>query len=159
MTRIIATILIVAAVSGCSRLADSRLNPGNWFGGDETVSADTPVAIPPIVPTNARRVETVDNRALMQSVSRMEVQNVSGGVLVTVDGQSSRAGAFNVQLVETARDSGTLTLAFRVQYPATVTSPNGQPVTASEFFSNKEMRGIRRVVVQAANGSLSRSIR
>ncbi|MEO0357566.1 MAG: hypothetical protein AAF386_04595 [Pseudomonadota bacterium] len=158
MNKTVGFLVLVLACGGCARLADSPVNPVNWFGRSTPVeSADAIVQVDPIIPASARTTQIVDGRALIETVERLDVQDVSGGVLITAQGRTARSGGYNVQLVRTGIDGTTLSLAFRVQYPATQSGGSGQLITASQFLSNKDVRGIRRIVVQGAQTSLSRS--
>ena len=158
MRTICMVLVVLTAVSGCSRLAESRLNPGNWFGGSSDEAEATITEIPPIIPPNKVGTQIVDHRALMSNVETMEIQPSSNGILITVRGRTARDGGYNVELVPEAVDGSTLVLAFKVQYPQNASSGPGQLVTSATAIPLTELTGIRSIRVRSANASLSKRI-
>ncbi|MGJ8611646.1 MAG: hypothetical protein ACSHWY_11145, partial [Octadecabacter sp.] len=73
---------LLLSLAGCARIADSRINPINWFGQ----STQAPVAANgetrPLV-ADGRRTITADNRALVQSVVSLRVDRSPTGAIVT----------------------------------------------------------------------------
>ncbi|MEM6307512.1 MAG: hypothetical protein AAF701_05960, partial [Pseudomonadota bacterium] len=83
----------VLAVTGCARLADSRLNPVNWFDRSpqtQNASGQTtdagPIALPPIIPPSYAPTQTVDARVPVSRVTNVTISPVTGGVLITATG-------------------------------------------------------------------------
>ncbi|SEW12642.1 hypothetical protein SAMN04488515_1181 [Cognatiyoonia koreensis] len=140
------------AISGCSRIAESRFNPFNWFGA-ATVAApvDANGNLRPLVTANALN-RVVDGRVPVDTVTSLRIDRSPNGGIVTASG-AVPVGAFNAQLVPVAQDGGTLTLSFRVEIPASASGT--QTITAARAFNNAELAGIQRIVVQAARNSAS----
>lgn len=146
------TLCAVLTVTGCSRIADSRINPLNWFNrGTVSAPVDATGSIKPLVSPEARN-RIVDGRTLVSTVTSLEIARTPDGGLVRATG-TAPTGAFNADLVPVSQDGGTLTLAFRIEQG---TSGGGaQTITAARLLDNRELAGIRRVVVQAQQNSAS----
>lgn len=147
-------ILLCAALvmTGCSRIADSRINPLNWFDrGTVSAPVDGTGTIRPLV-SDAVRNRTIDARGLVSTVSTLDIARTANGAIIRATG-AAPAGAFNAQLVPVSQDAGTLTLAFRVEQGAA--SGGTQIVTAARLLDNRELASISRVTVQAAQNSAS----
>jgi len=147
-------LLISTTVSGCARLADSRINPFNWFGRAENVTnVDANGEIRALVPTNGLSV-TVDSRDLVTTATSLRINRSPDGAIVQATGSTTGSGYYNVELVPTSQVGGTLTLALRATAPATP-QPGVQQISAAYVLSNAELSGIRRVVVQAQSNVLT----
>lgn len=150
------TLLLCAALTlgACSRIAESRINPLNWFG-QGTVSAprDATGAIRPLVSPEQRQ-QVVDGRVLVSVVNGIDIARTPDGAIVTATGMAP-TGAFNAQLVPIAQDGGTLTLAFRVEQLAN--AGGAQSVTAARFFENAALASVRRIVVQGQQNTATSS--
>lgn len=147
-------LLLCAAltVSACSRIADSRLNPLNWFG-QATVSAprDASGNIRPLVEPGAR-TQVIDQRMLVDVINSIDIARSPDGGIVTASGLAP-IGAFNAQLVPVSQDGGTLTLAFRIEQAGQ--RGGAQIVTAATLLSSAELAGVRLIVVQAQRNNAS----
>jgi len=151
---IILLLFTSMTVSGCARLADSRINPLNWFGRSENVAnVDADGNIRALVPTNGLTV-TVDSRQLVASVTSLRINRSPDGAIVQATGATSSLGYYNAELVPVSQDGGTLTLAMRATAPA-APQTGVQQISAAYLLSNAELSGIRRVVVQGQANSLS----
>lgn len=157
MRATLSLLLVGLTLSGCGSLNSGNLNPFKWFGrsGGSADSVSEPKEIRPLVP-NRRVVEVADNRALAERLSQLEVNNVHGGILVTATATTQRSGAFNAELVRTSFEGGILTLALRIQYPATATADRATPITVSTLLTPKTTVGIREIRVTSAGNTLSR---
>ncbi len=148
------TLSAMIATTGCARVADSRLNPFNWFNrGAVTAPVDSAGAIKPLVAPEARNRE-IDGRVLVSTVTGLDIARTPNGGIVRATG-TAPTGAFNAQLVPVAQNGGTLTLAFRVeQGPG---NGGAQRITAATLLDNADLAGVRRVIVQAQQNSASSS--
>lgn len=153
MRVIVLMVVGFGLLSGCAAVSDSRFNPLNWGRG--TAADPVPENIKPLVP-ESKKVQVVDNRVLVGSLSGLDVANVQGGVMVTATGQASVAGAFNAELVQTDIDDGVLTLAFRVQHPGTAVAGRPTQLSVGTFISNKTLAGVRIIRVISRTNTLSR---
>lgn len=151
---ILLLLLTSMTVSGCARLADSRINPLNWFGRSESVAnVDADGNIRALVPTNGLTV-VVDNRSLVGSINSLQINRSPDGAIVQATGATSSSGYFNAELVPVGQDAGTLTLAMRAAAP-TVPQAGVQQISAAYVLTNAELVSINRVVVQGQSNSLS----
>lgn len=150
-------MIAVLTVTGCARIASSPVNPVNWFkrGGGAEAQAQQPQDIRPLVPTN-KIIRQVDGRALVQSLSGLEITPSSGGMIVRASGTAAKAGTYSTQLVEHSRSGGTLVLEFRT-FQGEGRGP--QNLTAAQFFTNGDLAGINRIEVISATNRLARVAR
>ncbi len=149
-------LIAVIAVTGCARVAESRLNPFNWFGGSEPVAnVDAAGNLRPLVTASMVRRE-VDGRVLIDSLETLEVSRNAGGAIVRATGVAATQGSFNAQLVPVAFEGGTLTFAFRVEVPQGF-QPQGpvatRRVTVARVLDAGELAGVRSIRVQAARNA------
>ncbi|WP_147124671.1 hypothetical protein [Shimia ponticola] len=151
---LISLTLIAATTAGCARVAESPINPMNWFSRDNTAPV-APADIKPLVPER-RVVRSIDNRALVQQVTSLEVIPTSGGAIVQATGVASNAGTFSAQLVQRARSGGVLSYEIRTFAGG---GGGGSRVSVAEFVSNGDLAGITRIEVSSATNTLSRRAR
>ena len=155
--RLLVLLAFAVSLSGCSRIADSKANPLNWFGNAADATATGPVEVPSLIPNRAsNKAVIVDQWALITRVNSIEVNNASGGVLVTAKGQPARAGGYNLDLVPAGFENGVLTLEFKIAYPQSTTSGAVTPLTSSRFIKDSALGGVRQIRVVSAQNSLSR---
>lgn len=143
------------AVTGCSRISDSRFNPLNWFGPSETVApVDSDGNLRPLVPEGSSN-SLIDTRGLANSIVSLAVDRTPDGAIVRAIGTTNAPGQFNAELVPVGFENGTLTLAFRLETPQTATSTAIEPrqITAAFLMSNADLFGVRNIQVQAAQNS------
>jgi hypothetical protein len=155
-----ALILSIALlVSGCARLAESRINPLNWFGNSQEQSTAAPAEIPPLTPPN-RIVVVGDARPMIATVADMAVERIPGGAIVRATGIAATQGSFNAQLVTAGIENGTLILQFRVELPEGVHgigTDASREVVVAQNFTDQDLAGSRSIrVVAAQNARVSR---
>ena len=146
---------VLLTLSGCARIADSRLNPLNWFGGSEPAAVVDPAERRPLVPAG-RQSTIIDNRPLVQSVLSMSVDRSPSGAVVRATGLAPAQGFFNAELVPQGINNGVLTLAFRAQSPAAfegVGPDQSRRITAAYVVEAGELASIRSVRVEAATNA------
>lgn len=147
---------IALTVSGCARIAESRLNPMNWFGRS-TVETTAPADVRPLVP-EGRRTQVVEGRQLVQSVAAMRIDRTPGGAIVQATGVAATQGYFNAQLVLASIENGVMTLDFRAEVPAgfqAIGPERSRRIDAAYTLSAAELAGIRTVRVQGAQNARS----
>lgn len=161
MRAIILGTAVVFTLTGCARVAESRLNPFNWFGSSQEAEATaaTPAERPPLVPPG-RSVQVVDARALVTSISTMTIDRTGDGAIVRATGTVPTQGYFNAELVNLGVEGGVLTLAFRAEAPAgfeATGTARSRQITAAYLIESGDLAGVRSVRVQAAeNARVSR---
>lgn len=159
MTRKARPPVLVAALlagslglGGCAQVSESRLNPFNWFGKSEEGPAT-------LAPRGGYVDRVIDNRALVGSVTGLEITRTQGGALVVATGLAPTPGWWDAELVaesETPAGDGTLAYAFRVAEPGAPTPaapPPARELTAAVFLSTQSLEGVRRIVVLGATNS------
>ena len=150
MRTFVAVLVISSMVlSGCSRLRDSRLNPGNWFGG----GSSRPVASAasetnPLIPRETR-IRRRDRREVytgtpVDQVTDVRIETTTAGAIVRVTGVSLQQGAYDVRLVaDNDGDpvNGVLTMRLMAVQPRD--TPQGSPrlrtLHAGRFVSNNDL--------------------
>lgn len=145
-------LTIATALSGCS----SRLNPVNWFGGSETQTTT--------VPAETAAQPATAALPLVDQVTRMEVEHIRGGALVTATGLPLTQGWWSAELVPVtageAPEGGVLTYRFEVRQPLSpknVSTPQSRELTAARFLSDQQLAGVSRIVVLGARNQMSSS--
>lgn len=150
MRRPIAALLVATiAVTGCSRIRDSKLNPFNWFGK-----------------SRSEQVQVVDGvaqdpRPLVSEVTALDVARQPGGAIIRASGLPPTQGWWDAALLpvnDGIADKGTLTYRFVVNQPLEprrVSTPQSREVTAAVFLSDIRLQDVGRIVVQGASNSRS----
>ncbi|WP_126976753.1 hypothetical protein [Frigidibacter oleivorans] len=155
LTLALTTSLTLAA---CGRVADSRVNPFNWFGRAESrtvVVAADPAALPP-------------GTRLVDQVTALDVNRTRDGAIVTATGIPPTQGWWDATLLpRTAGAAGTavpvdgvVTLRFVVTPPPGPTrqsTPQSRQLTAGLFLSNGDLEGVSRIVVEGAQNAMTSS--
>lgn len=141
MTRTILVMLTLClTVTACGRVADSRLNPFNWFGRDrseETVVTD--------------EAFLRDSRPFVRQVVSLQVDPTPEGAIIRVVGLPAVQGYYDAELLEVDRDDpSTLTYEFRVTPPPFQTRQSTQQsreIIVGQAVSNKRLATIRTITV------------
>ena len=150
----IALIVASLTLSGCARIADSQLNPLNWFGSAEpTANLDASGNLRPLVREGELSV-VADSRGLISSVTALSINRTPDGAIVQATGQTEAQGYYNAELVPVSQDGRTLTLAFRVSAPESPTTGT-QTITAAYVLSNSDLAGISQISVQGRSNTLT----
>lgn len=146
---------LITSLTGCARLADSRMNPLNWFGSSRPAVATNTAEQRPLVPAN-RVVDVVDGREMIATLNSLQVDRAPAGAIIRATGLAPRQGYYNAQLVNAGVENGTLVLQFRAQAPAGF-EPEGTPesreITAAYAIDTNSLAGIRRIRVEAASNA------
>ncbi len=154
-------LVTMIALSGCATVSDSRFNPLNWFGRSQSTPVTAPAGqdLRPLVSPGELAAD-VDRRALIGSVTDLQVDPTPSGAIVTARGLAATQGFFNAELVRRGVDNGVLTFEFRVEAPAPNT-PNGtlgaREITAATNLSSRDLVGIRAITVAGQTNSLQSS--
>lgn len=160
--RTFVTILVISsiALSGCSRLRDSKLNPGNWFGK----STPRPVATAsgeanPLIPQQTT-IRRKDRREVylgtpVDQISNVIVEPTTAGAIIHVTAISLQQGAFDVRLTsDTDGEPVDGVLAFRLMAVQPTDQPQGAPrqrtIHAARFVSNNDLNETSSIVVIGA---------
>jgi hypothetical protein len=146
--RLIGIVALPLVLAGCGGLAQSPINPLNWFGGREAPEPVSPLERP------------ADPRPLIDQVTSVTIDRTPGGAIVRATGLPPALGYWNAGLVPVDRDArpdanGVLTLEFRaVPPPAPVPGPTAnRSIVAGYFLSNQTLAGVRAITVTARTNS------
>jgi hypothetical protein len=138
----------LALLPGCA----SRLNPFNWFGPSE----ERVVLYP-----EGGFVTKVDRRSMIETITKLEVEQVAGGAVVHATGLPQIQGHWDAELVSTtdfAPENGVLLLEFRVRPPRERTAsgtPRSREVEVGLFLSRQKLAEVREIRVQGLANSRS----
>ncbi|MGR3756970.1 MAG: hypothetical protein ACU0AT_07065 [Tranquillimonas sp.] len=149
--RAIAAVLVLGLAAGCARVAESRFNPFNWFGGSTEVAT--------LTPPEGYAAAPVDRRPLMDQIAALSVDRTPGGAIVRATGLPPSQGWWDGELVAAGEpEAGILTLQFRAVPPARpsrVSTPRSREVVVGLFLSDRELEGLREIRVNAARNARS----
>lgn len=143
---IVAVLVLATALTGCSRLRESRLNPLNWFG-----SMRPTVVTTLYVPPN-------EKRPLVTQVTDLKVEPYPGGAIVRATGLPPTQGYWKAELVEgTGTEPGQMVFEFRI-YPPIDPVASGTPysrqITAAAAVSSIKLQGVTSITVQSSTNAL-----
>lgn len=145
--RLIVIVALLSLLAGCARLAESRLNPFNWFGRSQEVETFVPVARAP------------DPRPLVDQVTELTIERTPGGAIVRARGLPATQGYWGGDLVAENRGvpvEGVLTYMFRIVPPETgarSSSVRSREIVVGQFLTQQDMDGVREIRVVAARNS------
>lgn len=164
------SVLIVAgiAVSGCTAVRESRVNPFNWFGGGAPAPAVQNTgtgAANPLIPERRaslfRRDEAEEDAYAgwpVGTIDELLIERRPGGAIIRVTGIADRAGPFDVRIVEDAAQTGPGTLAYTLHALQSAgprnTGENARKVTAAIWLTDQELAGIGEIRVGGASNAL-----
>ena len=136
-------------VASCG-LSETRLNPFNWFGGDEETSSAQPLEV----------VERRDPRPLVAEITQLVIERTPGGAIVRVTGLPPTQGWYGADLVsvtpEGAPIDGVLSYSLRAvppEAPTRVSTRQSRELTAARFISDTILSGVRVIQVTGAQNS------
>ena len=146
---LLAALAVMLVVVSCGRIAQSRLNPFNWFGRSERVET---VAIAP-------EAATADGRQLVADVTALVIERNAGGAIIRATGLPPTQGFWEAELVSVpTEDEGVALYEFRVfppPAPKPVSTVQSREITVATYLSDIKLDGIREVTVQGANNARS----
>lgn len=162
MRTFVAVLVISSMVlSGCSRLRESRLNPGNWFGGSAPAQpvAAAPGEANPLIPKQTR-IRRADRREIytgtaVDQVTAVAVEPTTSGAIVRVTGIALQQDAHDVRLVSNSDGdpvNGVLTFQLMAVQPRDTAqgSPRQRTVHAGRFVSNNDLALTRTIRIIGA---------
>lgn len=155
MFRVLPLCLVLAlTVTGCARLAESRLNPLNWFGRSTAV-ATAPQELRPLVPAQAL-AEVTDSRPLIGQITALSIDRTLDGAIIRATGLATTQGYYNAQLVLAGADSGIVTYEFRVAAPTgfeAIGNSASRVITVATTLSVAELARVSVVRVLSATNA------
>jgi hypothetical protein len=147
MRRTIVVMAMLTVLSGCGGSGGSSLNPLNWFG-DSSNAPDTLVSVEQVLFT--------DSRPLIPEVTRVEVDQTPGGIILRAVGLPPTEGFWDGELiVENANPEpvdGVLSFQFRIQQPpftSTPGTPRSREIVVGRFITLQQLEGVTTLRVVA----------
>ncbi len=158
---LIAGGLALVMLSGCATVRESRFNPMNWFGRSEPVQQTTvdgqPVTVLQTLAPRKGYPAFTDTRPLAPALADVSIQRSASGGIVTATAAVPALGYYDAELVPVPSErSDTLVFDFRLRPPSTAQGTGNEAqrrITAARALSFPELEGVRRIVVNAANGA------
>ncbi|SHI47759.1 hypothetical protein SAMN04488012_101484 [Palleronia salina] len=145
MRTVVTGVMVIGLLAGCGRVADSRLNPFNWF------SRSAPAAV------TLSDAPAADPRPLIDQIATLEVTQNPGGAVVRATGVADRQGFYEGALLRVpGTEPGVLAYEFRAAPPPTATrvsTERSREVTVAEYLTNRQLGGIREIRVSGARNA------
>ena len=146
----LASLMLMPLLVASCGISETRLNPFNWFGGNEETTSAEPVQV----------VERSDPRPLVAEITQLVVERTPGGAIVRVTGLPPTQGWYGADLVNVNPDGeafdGVLSYSLRAQPPETptrVSTRQSRELTAAVFVSDFTLAGVRVIQVTGAQNS------
>lgn len=151
------------ALTSCGRVADSRLNPFNWFGGAEQVDLDD-TEVNPLIPQ--KRESFFDREAPDYAgvpvlvINDVKIERVSGGAIIRVLGTAQTQGAFEARLTPEIDDElpvdGILTYRLEAVQPAGFrTGPErSRQINVARFRTDQDLQGVRTIRIVGQSNAM-----
>ncbi|UZD92099.1 hypothetical protein [Cognatishimia activa] len=149
-------ILLVSsiALTSCGRVAESRLNPLNWFGRAERVEVPQE-EINPLIPQKRQSIfergpEVYAGTAVL-TISDVKIERVSGGAIIRVLGTAQTQGAFEARLTPENDDElpvdGVLTYNLEAIQPAGYRQgpERSREINIARFRTFQDLEGVRTI--------------
>lgn len=159
-------ILLVSsiALTSCGRVAESRLNPLNWFGRAEKVEVDAK-EINPLIPQKResifqRRGEEVYAGTAVLTINDVKIERVSGGAIIRVLGTAQTQGAFETRLTPENEDElpvdGVLTYRLEAIQPEGFRQgpERSREINIARFRTAQDLTGVRTIRIVGANNAM-----
>lgn len=143
-------LCLAMGLTACARVADSRLNPFNWFGGSESEATAAPA------------LEEADPRPRIAQVTSLTIEPTPTGAIVRATGLPPTQGWFGAALVpETdAPVNGEMVYVFRAVPPRErqpVSTIRSRELSVARSLSAQDVAATRLVrVIGAQNALVSR---
>jgi hypothetical protein len=138
---LLTALALSLTLSACARVADSRLNPFNWFGRDrsQTIEVDETLV-------------TADGRQLVAEISELAVDPTPNGAIIRAVGLPPTQAFWDADLVRIeTNDPSVVIYEFRVLPPVEPRAQSTQQsreIIAAAALSNRQLDGVRTIVVR-----------
>ena len=161
------TVLLTAGLilANCG-WRDSRVNPGNWFDGGDSVPAEAAAGeTNPLVPTVRSgllsKPKASDKSVPIENIAQLRIERTSSGAIIHATGIGIRQGAHNAFLKpETGNDladeNGVLSYSFSVLYPEQPTNvgpENTRRVEVARTLTTQQLKGVRVIRVSGVQNA------
>ena len=144
----LAMLAVTLTLTACGRVAESRLNPFNWFGRD---SVETAAAAP--------QDASSDGRLLVDQITELAVDPTPEGAIIRAVGLPQTQGFWDAELVRVnGADPSVVVYEFRVLPPVArraVSSTQSREIIAGAALTNRELARVRAIVVRGKSSQRS----
>ena len=143
---LILALVAAATLSGCARVAESRFNPFNWFGGSTTEEVVTPA-------------ETEDPRPRIAQVTSLVIEPTPTGAIVRATGLPPTQGWWGATLAPETDEpvGGEMVYVFRAvppRDPQPISTVRSRELTVARSLSQQDLAATRTVRVIGARNAL-----
>ena len=144
---LILALVLATGLAGCARVAESRFNPFNWFGGSESEAAAAPV-----------EAES-DPRPRVAQVTSLTIEPTPTGAIVRATGLPPTQGWFAAALVPETDEpvNGEMVYVFRAVPPRgrePVSTVQSRELSVARALSQQDLAATRVVRVVGATNAL-----
>lgn len=150
-TRMILLATTLGLLAGCASIAESRINPLNWFGRAEPV-ADGPASLLPAA-------VSANHGPLVAQISALRIERTSTGAIIHAEAVTPALGYWDAVLVPVpATVTGEYTWHFHMRPPPEtrlIGSPAQRRVDAAVTLGNRELALVREIRVVGANNAMA----
>jgi len=160
------SLLLCSALvlAGCGGgLANSWVNPGNWFGQSrgEALAADGPVN--PLIPKRSllKRAKVPYQGTAVDQITELRIERLPGGAIIRVVGVADAIGYYDVRLQSDTDGKpvkGVLSYTLNAARPAELIQGGGaaaRQITAARYVSDQDLEGVRTITVRGARNQRS----
>lgn len=153
----------VLALAGCGGgLANSWVNPGNWFGQSRGEALENAGPVNPLIPKRrlGQRAPVEYSGTAVDQIKSLRIERKPGGAIVHVVGVTDAIGYFDVRLRSENNNTpvnGVLTYTLSAERPEQLIngSEAARQIVAARYVSDQQLEGVRTIVVQGARNQRS----
>lgn len=155
------TILLCTtlALAGCGGgLANSWVNPGNWFGRSNSQAIDNTGSVNPLIPRPrfGARPKVAYSGEPVDQIKSLRIERKPGGAILHVVGVADAIGYYDVRLRPDSEEGavdGVLSFTLRAERPETLirgANEASRQIVAARLLSDQDLDGVRSIVVKGA---------
>lgn len=152
------------ALAGCGGgLANSWVNPGNWFGNSSSQAIDASGTVNPLIPKkNAfKRAAPQYAGTAVEQIKALRIERKPGGAIIHVVGVADAIGYYDVRMrsdYENGPVKGVLSFTLTAERSGNMIrggSEAARQIIAARLISDQELEGVRTIVVKGARNQRS----
>lgn len=152
------------ALAGCGGgLANSMVNPMNWFGKSRSEAVDTRRASNPLIPPQGigKRPKPVYQGQPVDQIAALRLERRPGGAIIHVVGVSDVIGYYDARLEPDSEDGpvkgvlGYTLKAVRPEYSVGVGGTAAREINAARFVSDQDLADVKTITVRGARNQRS----
>ena len=154
MRTFVSIVILSLALSGCSSIRNSKVNPLNWFNGE---TQSTQKSLIPEENMLRRRPKVVYAGIPVYFVTAAALEKTLDGKILRIDAKSDRIGAADIRIEDLPdQGDGILRVVVKAVTPlgAPVGSERAREIAAARFFSQQDLEKYKAIDVNSANNVL-----